>query len=412
MNRWLRWLLLAVLVLGALFAAWRVLWVTRADGLAKADPERTLGMAPRQPEALLALAERQLSAGQRQQAVATARRLLSVEPLQGRGFRVLAQAAEQEGDAASALALYEIAVRRSPRDVTSRAWLAQHYLEARDFRAALEQIDMILRVSPRQQAGLLPILVQLANDPDFAAELGRTLQSRPEWRGNLLSLLQRSGEAAASDAVLSALQREGGLSSQEFDSWIDDLMGAGRWGTAYSYWASLPATGKLRLTPVYNGGFESEPGSRGFDWRVTRIPGVVLEFAATPGSNGLAAHVLFRDRRVSGVNLEQPLLLAPGQYRLSARMRADRLQSASGLEWAVFCREVGMPVATSERVTGSFDWREVGMDFIVPDSACDGQWLRLRNPVPAGSGQRVSGELWFDDVRIVPIAPHQPVAGL
>ena len=60
------------------------------------------------------------------------------------------------------------------------------------------------------------------------------------------------------------------------------------------------------------------------------------------------------------------------------------------------------PLATSPPLQGTFDWRSIEMDVVVPDADCPGQWLRLRNPVPAGSIQQVSGELWFDDVAIQP----------
>lgn len=401
-------LLGAVLAVTALLAAYRVVVVTQADLWAQEDPERALRWAPDHPGALFALAERQLASGQHGRAVATARHLLSVEPLEGRGFRVLAQAAQQAGDLPQALALYRIAARRSPRDVVAHAWLTQHDLNSGDYQAALQRIDLILRISPRLNATLLPILANLAGDPGFAIELVRSLQARPSWREGFLNTLQAGDDAQATQRVLSALQHQGGLSEAEFDRWIEHLISKGRWGEAYSRWAGPLAARKLRLTPVYNGGFESPPSNRGFDWRVTRLPGVVLQFVPDTSAKGLAAHASFRNRPVPGVNLEQLLLLAPGRYRLQARMRADALRSERGLEWVVLCAGSSEPVAVSDRVQGTFGWRGVGADFTVPATGCEGQWLRLRNPAPAGSAQLVSGDLWFDDVTITPVVGEWP----
>src|SRR5690606_37402328 len=144
------------------------------------------------------------------------------------------------------------------------------------------------------------------------------------------------------------------------------------------------------------------PRGRGFDWRVLRIPGASIEFVPDRGADGLVAHATFRGRAAPQVNLEQPLLLGPGSYRFSARVRAASLRSERGLEWTITCLGKGVPLATSEPIEGSFGWRAMEMDVVVPDTGCEGQWLRLRNPVPAGSIQRVKGELWFDDVSMEP----------
>lgn len=397
-----RALLAITLVVAGLFAAWRVIVITQADRWAEEAPPRALRWAPDHPVALLALAERQLADGQHEQAVASARRLVAVEPLEGRGFRVLAEAAHQSGDASQALALYTIAARRSPRDIAARAWLTQHHLDNGDFRAALEQIDKILRIAPKQQATLLPILAQLARDPKFAEELARSLQQRPQWRERFLTVLQKQGDAPATQRVMSALQQEGGLSDAEFDRWIDQLIAQGRWGEAYSRWAGTLATRGLRLTPVYNGQFETDPSSRGFDWRVTRIPGVGVEFVTDSGAAGRVAHLSFRSRPVPRANIEQPLLLAPGDYELRMNIRADALRSDRGLEWVVLCAGVAAPIAASERLGGTFARRSLVTGFTVPSSGCAGQWLQLRNPAPTGSAQFVSGDVWVDDVTVTP----------
>ena len=402
MTRARFWLLALVLMGLGVFAAYRIIAITQADRWAGKNPEVALQWMPRHPQALLTLAERQLAAGRIDEARATARRLLAVEPLEGRGFRVLAEAAAQQGHRAQALVLYRIAARRSPRDTPTRAWLTEHFLVTGDYPAALEQIDILLRTSPNQGATLLPLLAQLAVDPVFAADLVRVLQRRPQWRPGLLSTLQHAKDPRAADTVMFALRREGGLSEQEFDEWIAYLLRQGRWGEAYSRWAGTVDLKGGVLPLVYNGQFEQPVTGRGFDWRMPRIPGVSVEFVPDRSAKGLSAHAAFRGRPVPQVNLEQLLLLAPGAYRFSARVRADALRSDRGLEWSVACAGQAEPLATSERLEGTFGWRTVSMDMIVPVTDCPGQWLRLRNPAPSGSAQQVSGDIWFDDVAIQP----------
>ncbi len=403
MNNARAWLFALGLLLVATFAGWRILALSQAARWAAEDPQRALRWSPRDPQALLALAEQQLDAGRIDEARATARRLLAAEPLEGRAFRVLAAADAKQGHPRRALELYTIAARRSPRDLRTRGWLTEHYLVAGEYAAALEQIDVLLRTSPRQGATLMPLLAQLAAVPEFADQLARLLARRPPWRGAVLATLQQAKDPRGAEQVLSALRLAGGLDAAEFEEWIAYLIRQGRLGEAYGRWAStLDLQGKP-LPLVYNGGFEQPVSNRGFDWRLTRIPGVSLDFVPDRSARGLTAHAAFRGRPVAQVNIEQLLLLGPGRYRFSVRMRAEALRSERGLEWSLACIGQAEPLATSEPISGTFDWRTVDMEVNVPVTGCPGQSLRLRNPVPAGSIQQVSGELWFDDVAIQPL---------
>lgn len=393
-------LLLAALVAGSAFAGWRIVAITRADALAASQPEAALRWIPDHPQARLLLAERALAAGDLPAARTHARRLLATEPLEGRGFRVLAAAADRDGDTASAQALYQIAARRSPRDVATQAWLAERALLDGHYGDAMARIDVMLRVAPAQRAVLLPLLAQLAVDPGFADALATALAPRPPWRGSVLAALLSAEDPRGADQVLSGLRRAGGLDDAEFDAWIAALMRRGDWGQAYARWVGTLDLAGAPLPLVFNGDFSRAVSGRGFDWRTTRVPGVALQFVDGNGGSGTVAHARFRGRAVARLNLEQPLLLAPGRYRFSARMRASALRSEAGLVWTLHCRQSPRLVTTSAPVGGTFGWRQVTMAVDIPAEGCDGQWLQLRNPVPAGSAQRISGDLWIDDVQM------------
>ena len=388
----------------ALFAGWRVFGQMQAERYAQAEPERALRWRPDHPQALLALAERQLARGDVAAARATARRLLAQEPLQGVAYRVLAEAADKQGDRAEAFTLYRIAVRRAPRDLPTRAWLTQRYLEQGEYGQALEQVDRILRMSPTRAGRIHPVLVQLAQDPGFADALAKALRADPPWRPDLLAALRdpKTGNAVANGRVMQALQALGGLSDEDYARWLDSLIAQGRWGEAYARWAGSAAKPGGRLPLVYNGDFSQPPSDAGFDWRLRRMPGVLLQFEEVAGTSGPAAYLRFLDRRVPIAGLEQPLFLSSGRYRLSLKARAQALRSELGLQWIIGCAGPGGVVARTDSLEGSFGWREFVVDFSVPPAGCDGQWFRLINPVPAGAAQRVVGELWVDDVKIVP----------
>lgn len=394
---------LLVLVLGlAAFAGWRIVGAMQAERHAAGSPEQALRWRPDDPRALLAQAQAQLRDGDVAGAEATARRTLALEPLQGEAFVILAEAAARREDGAQALRLYRIAAARAPRDVSAAAWLTRHFLEQGDFGQALTQIDRILRTAPRRAHSILPLLVQLAERPDFADALAQVLRTDPPWRAGLLRALRdpKSGNPVATSRVMQALQEQGGLSGEEYAQWLDSLIAQGRWGQAYARWAGGVVGDAQRLPLVYNGDFAQEPSDVGFDWRRRRVPGVLLRFEQVAGTQGRAAYMRFMNRRVPNAGLEQPLKLAPGNYRLRLRMRAQALRSELGLQWRIACAGPAGIVARSEPVDGSFAWRETEIEFPIPQQGCPGQWLGLFNPVASGAGQRVSGEIWVDDIAI------------
>lgn len=397
-----RKLLMAASLLLALLAAWRIVAVTTADRATANAPSRALHWQSYHPDAMLALAREQLDAGNDTNAVATLRILLAHAPLQGSAIALLAWTAARDGDQARAQALYRIAARRAPRDPQVHAWLGDRALKSGHYAAALDQIDIIFRVTPSLRQALVPAVVRNAANPAFAQALVAALKRRPIWRGNVLRALREGKDQALASRIFGALQQQGGLDADEIDGWLTQLMRRGNWGEAYARWAGALDLNGGAIPAVYNGGFDTMPSEQdaGFGWRLFRAPGVLVEFVPVQGARGLVAHAVFLGRPVEQVSLEHPLLLARGNYQLTVRMRAEALRSSSGLEWTVTCRGQPQPVASGDRISGSFPWRVLTMRFRIPRQGCDGQWLRLRNPAPRGSARVVSGAVWFDDVVI------------
>lgn len=400
-RHWRTWVLVLA-ACGCAWAGWRVLGQLQAERYASTDPVRALRWRADDPHALLALAEQQLDNGRLDDAKATARRLLAREPLQGEAFRVLAEASERSGDPAGALRLYRIAAKRAPRDQAARMWLARHALQQGDHREALVQIDALLRVSPRRAGALYPALVQLAQDPAFAEALAQALARDPPWRAGLMARLRdpRRGNPRAAGLVMQALQARGALAEDDYARWLDSLMAQGRWGEAYARWAGRAVKIDGRLPPLYNGDFVLEPSNAGFDWRIRRVPGVLLQFEPVAGQPGQAAYFQFLGRRIPSAGLEQPLLLGPGRYRLDFQVRAQALRSEMGLEWQLVCAGSARVIASSDAIDGNLAWRRMAMDVVIPEAGCPGQWLRLVNPVPAGPAQRLEGQLWVANMRM------------
>ena len=220
----------------------------------------------------------------------------------------------------------------------------------------------------------------------------------------LATLHQPKRDPKVGDRVLSTLQRKGGLAQDEFDAWIDGLLAQGRWGEAQARWASpLIATG-APLPLVFNGDFSRTPSGHGFDWRLPRMVGALVELESA-GEQGNHLHARFLGRRIAGELASHPVLLPPGRYLMQWRERADAISADPGLEWRIECAQPGEPLARSRPIRGSFAWRKAQLEFVVPAQGCGAQWLRLGMAGASAAGQVADGSLWISAVSIEAAAP-------
>src|SRR5690606_2969053 len=302
--------ILGVALLGWL--GWTIVQVTRADELAHDHPEAALRIDPNHPQALLRLARKQLDTKQYDAAMATARHLLSVEPGQGDAFTIIALAAVGRGDDNSE-ALMRIALQRAPRDLDVRTQAMVAALQKGDLAEGMKQLDAMLRLSPKRGQFLYPAMAQQAMDSAFAAALVATLARNPPWRRSFLASLGGKGTPEAVDHVYAGLEAQGALSEPEIKRWLDRKLRDNQWGEAYALWTGTLDPRPDRLPAVYNGSFEQDPTSIGFDWQKTNTKGVfsALEPASGAGDTR-AAHFRSIGPPPAGGDLRQRRLLAPG----------------------------------------------------------------------------------------------------
>jgi len=391
------------------FAAWRSLTLGLADHLSRSQPDAALAWRAAHPEAQLRRLDKQargavIPTGQE----AAARAAIRAAPLDGRGYRLLAQQAELGGDSASARSLYSLAAARGPRDLPTLRWLAHDALARGDYARALGQIDLMLRLQPQLAQFLHRALVGLAMHPRAQEDVAKLLVRAPPWRSEFMPfLIGRSPDGTALFALMERLRRvPGGLSDSELSKWIDRLVHDREWGSAYLIWAqSLSPAASQRIGNIYNGSFEREPSHSGFDWRFVQLPGAQMSRAQVTGAKDhLALRVAFEDRRVPFKNVSQLLALAPGKYRLGGQVRLDDLRSERGLVWTLTCAEDQRPIGETEPMSGRREWTRFALDFEVPVAECGGQWLTLHVPARIPAEQLVGGEAWFDDLQVQAIS--------
>lgn len=393
----------ALLMLAGL-GAWRVVATGMSDHLAPAHPLKALEWDPQNPVALAALARQQFNAHEPQAARETALRLLAHEPLYSTGFVLLFDAAkaEAEADKPGVTRLAKVALRRAPFALGPRAWLADEQLSQGSYAEALNSIDRLMHVVGTRQEDFFPVLIAFSETPELADILTAKLAEQPAWRDGFIQALVRKSNSDGPGLIFSRLKQRHDLKPTELRQWIARLGEEGRWGEAYARWASeRELTDTNRLTSVYNGGFETLPSGYGFDWRIDDSPGVIIERTPVEGAGGsYALRLNFLGRRVEAIPLRQWLLLAAGSYRLHFRVEVQNLRSDRGLQWVIRCLDSGTELAASERLSGSSNWSENGVDFDVPEQDCVAQELWMRNAGSDGAGKIILGTIVFDDVFI------------
>lgn len=385
------------------FIGWRILSLGLADFWSVSNPQRALTWRSNHPAALFSLSENLSASGNHDAAALASRKAWQAYPLDGRPLRVMAQAADARGDAVKALHLYEIATQRSPRDLLSLAWLADHNFKQGRPAEALAYLDRIMRIQPEFVPKMVPQLAIVATLPGAQKDLASLLQTQPEWRAEfMLSLPNAIGDIRQLDPFMTTMRRSPqGLTAGELNAWIQRLQRDGRMLEAYALWfGSLSADARTAIGNVVNGDFEREPIGA-FDWRFSQTSGAFIALDGSAGNGDTDLHVAFVGRPVVFRGASQWLLLPPGEWELRWAVKADQLKAAQGLAWQISCTD-GRVLATTEAIAGSFAWRNSRSTFRVPGSDCPAQELSLILLARYQSERRVSGEAWFDEVGIAP----------
>ncbi len=192
------------------------------------------------------------------------------------------------------------------------------------------------------------------------------------------------------------------LTEPERQAYVSRLQKEGRITEAYIDWINgLSRAQRRELGLIHNGGFELEPTNWGFDWQVRTRRGVVVDRAQTYGIDGKKAlHLLFNGHDRPYQDVSQLLFLDPGPYRLTGRVRTDSLETQGGLKWIVRCLiPDAQDLGESERFLGTNQWREFGVEFVVPED-CTLQEIRLVSAGKRKFEHQISGGAWFDRMAI------------
>lgn len=334
------------------------------------------------------------------------RSIIGDNPGEVAAMLMLARELETGGDRGEAAAAYRSALELAPLDKDVLALAAGFFLREGDARG-VEILGRLAAHYPAVRERAFTTLHEVIASGRQAPALAALFARDPGWLGAFIAdSCARGVDPAVLMPVLLKKAASGAPLAQTACA-VDRLRGAGRWDEAYQLWLNwLPRERLSQVGYVFNGGFEHAVSGVGFDWilqpRAERETGHVAETVAAQGATGKRAlRVAYNGKRQAGVPVQQYLTLSPGTYELSGRARPQGIVAPRGIQWTVRCAGSArsLPIARSERLIGSSEWRPFAMEVRV-DRSCPAQLLQLEPAVEEGAAAFVGGVAWFDDLGV------------
>ena len=379
-------------------------YVERVEAGDPGSATKALAWSGRQPEALL-----EQAAAMREKDPSGTRALLvrayAENPANTRALTSLAAMAQGEGNSEEAAVLLGAAVGLTPSDPrihrrAARLWAAQG-----DLDRALHHWSLSIEVDTSGRAQIFPILLRVAQDPGTATALRPLAEAHPDWWQAFFAELAKRSHEIEPVRVFYAWRRESTqapVTEAERKTYVARLIRDAAVSEAYIEWVNgLGRPQRAQLGLLYNGGFELEATNWGFDWHLRGSATARIERARIYGMDGeKSLHLLFSRHQGRFANAFQPLLLDPGVYRLTGRVRIESLETQGGLKWVLRCLLPDtQDLGESERFLGSNEWRDFGFEFEVPE-ACRMQEIRLESAGKRHVEHKIDGGAWFDRLAI------------
>jgi hypothetical protein len=347
----------------------------------------------------------QQAAGNKTAAEALARHAVAASPIDAVAIRTLAEI-RNELRPGSGDALMIVAAQLGWRDQPAQLWVIDRALRAGQIDIAHQRVEALAR-RQRDSELTFSLLRLVALSPRGMDLTVNSLARRPLWRINFFYAgVPGSGQTqlTAMATILRRLrQTEAPASMAEARATIDALATEGMVDEAYRLYREF-AGDTTQSALVSDGGFERTDtdyragiSSTVFDWRIYNVANASagIEVDAEKRDN----KVLFGtvDGTSAAAIAGRSLVLSPGRYELTYRIRSAESRQAETLQFTVRCADrdqlIGQP-STGALAGGS--WRGRSARFEVPPVGCASQLLELRSSL-LGEGR---GEYFFDDIAI------------
>jgi tetratricopeptide (TPR) repeat protein len=334
-----------------------------------------------------------------------AARAVSLSPNDYRFRLTLASAQEANGDRAAAeeslLAARTLA--RNYWDVNYR--LGNLLVREGKLDESLEELRIAVAANNELLPGTLDLLWRLSNGDTGAVRA--VSGSDAGTRLTLAQFLLKEARPTEAAEVFGSIDRSDRLASaKESATFLNSLIGAGKFESARRLWSDLAGRGD-RAANISNGSFESDilRDFSQFDWNFghTEYARLAIDaVTARTGSRSLRIEFIGRDTTRLDEEIKQLVPVRPGaRYTLECFVKTDGLEGPEGPKVVVTDRASSNWIAASEPVVqGSHDWQRLTFEFVTPQGT-SGEMsavvVSIKRKPRFSYDEPTRGTLWFDD---------------
>ena len=320
---------------------------------------------------------------------------LELNPLNYAYWFYMADSLFMDGRKEESLFALNQATNLAPGVVSLRWGAAMLASKLGNEEALVNNIRSVLASDPRRRLKAFPVLWQSLRNGD---KIWKAIPDNalPEYLHFLIST-RRVSEAEQAWGKLSDTAE---IPQDIFQRYVSFLITENKPQAAKEAWAKRLGDWQ----GVWNGDFEKEITSAGFDWRRGKVEGVNITRIRNTDNRGYSLKIDFDGS--SNVDFNHLRQIVPvfgnSDYELSSDMKSKGLSTRNGLFWDVSCWGPGgsgsMHTQTGE-VLGTSDWHEVSTSFKTPPG-CEYVVIRLRRQPDNDLGRKITGTVWIDNVKL------------
>lgn len=329
---------------------------------------------------------------------------LANSPLDAQALQNLAVVLALQGEPEKTEKLHLLLARYSLRNTAAQIVAVNLLTSKGKFDEALFRLDAIIRADPAQQEPYFASIMKLAENTTAMPAIALTLAAEPPWRKALMTYAANHDQSGLLTYKLLKGLRDSGavIQGAELRNILAAWVKAGDYERAYFVWLDLLSDGELKsLKLVYDGQFSREARNQFFDWNFGSADNVRIGIARRPGSAVELSLLLdFIGFKGNFSHVSQMLRLSPGIYDVAFDQMAQALKSPGGLTWRIKCLGTSVTLGQSTTILQSMPWGPSAFSVTVPDEGCETQILRLESASTAKLDTAVTGQVYFDDMRI------------
>ncbi|MBI3696441.1 MAG: hypothetical protein HY238_16580 [Acidobacteria bacterium] len=298
----------------------------------------------------------------------------------------------ESGNRQAARYCYLRAVERGPNAPLVRLRAANFFFSIEETSPALQQASHLLNMTPDYDAAVFSSYTRLGPEIDQVLEHGlpgdrRSAQSYFRY---LLAHGTPQDLPVAWKWLLSRCLADDPLAAEYVAFWLKE----GKYELASGAWEDYlgPHRGEYRQTNyLWNPSFQLAPTGCRFDWSFRKTPAAQVTF-----SRPLVIRFLGSEN-VAFEHLSQTVFLAPGHYRLRARVRAEGLTTDEGLAFRILGPALDV---RTDAVSGTTPWTTLKKDFSISrPSLLEIQAFRQPS---AKFDKKITGAVFLDAVELSP----------